>query len=83
MTSNLPHLSVDLSCSYVLASIESRRDRAVDGPGSWSPNNALQRADHHKQHGRGRLTIALNQVMRARVLKRRRAVAERGRWATS
>jgi hypothetical protein len=42
-----------------------------------SHNNALQRADHHQPLGRGRLAVAPNQVMRDRVLKRWRSVAER------
>jgi hypothetical protein len=44
-----------------------------------SHNNALQRADHHKLLGRGRVVVVPIQVMRARVPKRLRAVAERER----
>src|SRR5690606_650614 len=43
---------------------------------SPSPNLALQRAGTHKVLGRGRSRVLLEQVMRARVLIRRRAVAE-------
>jgi hypothetical protein len=40
------------------------------------PNQALQRSGTHKVLGRGRSGLAVEQVMRARVLMRRRAVAE-------
>src|SRR5690606_34845339 len=43
---------------------------------SPSPNLALQRAGTHKVLGRGRSGMLLEQVMRARVLISRRAVAE-------
>ena len=43
---------------------------------SPSPNLALQRTGTHKMLGRGRLGVVLEQVMRARVLIRLRAVAE-------
>jgi hypothetical protein len=42
-----------------------------------SHNKPMQRAGTHKVPGRGRLAVAPNQVMRARVLKRWRSVAER------
>jgi hypothetical protein len=42
------------------------------------PNSALQRAGTHKVLCRGRLGVVLEQVMRARVLIRWRAVAELG-----
>ncbi len=42
-------------------------------------NKPLQRAGHDKVLGRGRIDVALDQALRARVLKRTRAVAERGR----
>jgi hypothetical protein len=41
-----------------------------------APNQALQRAGTHKVLGRGRSGRLLEQVMRARVLMRWRAVAE-------
>jgi hypothetical protein len=42
----------------------------------------MQRAGTHKLLGRGRLSVVLEQVLRARVLKRTRAVADGGRSAT-
>jgi hypothetical protein len=47
-----------------------------------APNSALQRTGTHKVLGRGRSHVLLEQVMRARVLMRWRAVAELGSWAT-
>jgi hypothetical protein len=44
-----------------------------------SPNKPLQRSGHDKVHGRGRVCASPEQVNLARVLKRTRAVAERGR----
>ena len=48
---------------------------------SWPmpPNKPLQRAGSDKVLGRGRSCVVLDQALRARVLKRTRAVAERGR----
>jgi hypothetical protein len=43
---------------------------------SMPPNLALQRAGTHKVLGRGRFGVMLEQVMRARVLRGWRAVAE-------
>ena len=45
------------------------------------PNKPLQRAGYDKVLGRGRVCVSPEQVNRARVLKRTRAVAERGRYA--
>jgi hypothetical protein len=45
------------------------------------PNKPLQRSGTHKVLGRGRVCASPEQVNHARVLKRTRAVAERGRWA--
>ena len=46
-----------------------------------SSNKPLQRAGHDKVLGRGRVCVSPEQVNHARVLKRTRAVAERGRYA--
>jgi hypothetical protein len=43
-----------------------------------APNSALHRTADHKVHGRGRSMSAFNLLLRARVLKRRRAAAELG-----
>jgi hypothetical protein len=45
------------------------------------PNNLLQRSENDKVLGRGQSAGVLEQVMRARVLERPRAVAEQGRSA--
>jgi hypothetical protein len=47
-----------------------------------APNNRVQRAVPNKVHGRGRVNISPNQIMRARVLNELRPVADAGRWAT-
>jgi hypothetical protein len=44
-----------------------------------SPNNRVQRAGRDKVHGRGRVSAASIQVMRARVLNELRPVADAGR----
>jgi hypothetical protein len=44
-----------------------------------SPNNPMQRAGIDNLLGRGRLSVVHRQVCRARVLNRRRAVADGGR----
>jgi hypothetical protein len=41
----------------------------------------MQRTGTDKVHGRGRLSVVLKQVTSARVLNRRRAVADGCRWA--
>jgi hypothetical protein len=41
-----------------------------------SPNNPMQRAVNDKLLGRGRVNVVLEQVRLARVLNRRRAVAD-------
>jgi hypothetical protein len=43
-----------------------------------SPNKPLQRSGVDKVLGRGPGRVVLNQVLRARVLKRTRSAAERG-----
>ncbi len=47
-----------------------------------SPNKSLQRSGTHKVLGRGRPSLLLHSLLRARVLKGRRAAAELSRWAT-
>ena len=44
-----------------------------------APNKPLQRSGNDKVLGRGRSDVVLDHALRARVLNRRRAVAERGR----
>jgi hypothetical protein len=46
-----------------------------------SPNKPMQRAGTDKVLGRGRVNVVLEQVLRARVLRRRRAVADGRRSA--
>ena len=48
-----------------------------------SSNNPLQRSGFDKVLGRGRVAVVLEQVQRARVLKRGWPAAERGRYAAS
>ena len=47
-----------------------------------SPNKHMQRAGMHKVLGRGRAGLMHLSAPRARVLMRRRAGADVGRWAT-
>ena len=49
---------------------------------SLAPNKHMLRAGTHKVLGRGRSDFVLGEVSRARVLMRRRAGADVGRWAT-
>ena len=46
------------------------------------PNNPLQRSVNDKVHGRGRGRLEREQVCAARVLERKRAAAERDRYAS-
>jgi hypothetical protein len=50
----------------------------VRHPSIAAPNKSLQRSGTHKVLGRGRFSALPAQVLRARVLMRRRAVAELG-----
>jgi hypothetical protein len=63
--------------SLCLTSIPSRAvlQHVISAP----PNKPLQRSGHDKVLGRGRVCASREQVNHARVLKRTRAVAERGR----
>ena len=77
MTSSWP-LSLQLVPSPVLAVSLGTLRSFLPLRDCTAPNLALQRAGTHKVLGRGRLGVVLEQVMRARVLIGRRAVAELG-----
>ena len=60
----------------------ARTARSSSKSRTSSPNKSLQRAGTHKVLGRGRSSLFLISLPRARVLLAQRAVAELGRYAT-
>jgi hypothetical protein len=57
----------------------ARPDMSKIGAAYVSPNKSLQRSGTHKVLGRGRPSVESTRVLRARVLRGRRAAAELGR----
>jgi hypothetical protein len=65
-------------CALLLGRRPCARFASRDEPLCTAPNSALHRTADHKVLGRGRSVLAFNLLLRARVLKCRRAAAELG-----